>query len=89
MSTEQTYVGIIGENTPVSVVFDYSESEPEYVDCPAWPATVEISAVNLCNYDDKTGKWTDDNIDDCLKESVLDRLEVECHEYMENPERDE
>lgn len=64
----------IGEDVPVTVLFDYSPPEEQTPDCPAWPAIIDINEVNI------NGEI---EISDILSEKVTDELVMKCFEYLE------
>jgi len=82
MSTSQTCEGLIGENTEVTINFDYTKAERQTLTDPPWGATVEISTITIEGFTFYGDAFEDDIIDD-LSQQTIDAFEVKCHEYME------
>jgi len=70
-----TFTAIIGSNTEVSVNFDYTPADP---DC-ALGAEVEINTIGCMHLNS-----IDDIMSD-LSSECIERIELKCFEYVENP----
>jgi len=75
---EEEMKTMIGEDVPVTVLFDYSPPEEQTPDCPASAAEIHINEVDVKGV----------NILDRLSEGITDELVMKCFEYLEKKYED-